>query len=240
MGWVAVLMAVMLRSCFLFGRRWHQRELAGASGEPSVCGMVDWPAVGNSGSIEKLCRQSDTDLQLGREVDRVDQRNDAGGDRFGVADGINPFAGFRLQPDPIDGNVNDFRDPLAHPFGVRGKAWLLGQDHTIEVADFHAVMANPSDGFEQKIGAVTFVIFIGCIREQTSDVGFGDRPEQRVGDRVQQNVCVAVTDRVDFGRDVNPADPQRASVAQAVRVKTETYAKWKVHDGNACEYRKGE
>lgn len=177
-------------------------------------------AVGKSGSIEKLCRASDSDLRLGHKVDGIDQRHDSRGDRFGISDRPDTFAGFRLQPDAIDRNVDNFGDSLPHSVGMRSQPRLLGQDHAIEIADFHAVMTHSPYRFDQKIGAVAFMIFVGGVGKQSSDVGFGDRTQQRIGDRVQQNVSIAVADGVYIRRDVDAADPQRSSVAQSMRVES--------------------
>ena len=57
------------------------------------------------------------------------------------------------------------------------------------------------------------------IGEQLSDVSEGRRAEHRIGDRVQQHVCVAVSVQASVERDVATADPQGATIHEAVGIK---------------------
>ena len=150
-----------------------------------------------------------------------EEDDDSGGDRGGLTDRADPFAGFRFDADAVGGDVEECRDRFSHRVGVGCDSWPFGEDDAVEVDDVEPVVTDATDRLVDEIAAVAVAIFRGGVGEQASDVGFGDRPEQCIGDGVEQHVGVAVTDRVDFGGDLDPADPERATVAEAVRVITE-------------------
>ncbi len=139
---------------------------------------------------------------------------------------------------------------LTHRIDVRGHLGAFGKDHAVQIDDVHAVMADALDRLVHEIAAVTVAVVRIIVREQSPDVGFGDRSQQRIGDGVQQDIGIAVADRVDLARDIDAADSQRPTISQSVRVIAESnayageglvhvispFAQWRVDDRN-LQYR---
>ena len=88
-------------------------------------------------------------------------------------------------------------------------------------------MPDSPDRLVNKIFAVSATILGRVVREKTPDILFADRPQQGVGDGMQQNVGIAVTDRMNLRGDVDAADFQRSTVAQLMEVVTESNSKWR-------------
>lgn len=148
------------------------------------------------------------------------------GDCGAAADVADAFAGFRFDADVGDVDIQVLCDRFSHRVDVRRHLGAFGKDDGIEVADFHARVMNAANRFGQKVNAVAAAIGRVVVGEQTPDVFGRDRSQQRVGDRVQQHIGVAVPDRVDLRRHVDAANPKRTAVAQPVRVVTESDTKW--------------
>lgn len=127
--------------------------------------------------------------------------------------------------DSVDRNIDQATQGLPHRSDMFGHFWAFGQDDTIEIHDFHAVVPEPGKSFAEKVGTVTIAILFGTVWKQPSDVFFGDRSENGVGDCVQEDVGVTVPNPMNLRRNVNPADSQGAAVAQPVRVVSEADAK---------------
>lgn len=154
----------------------------------------------------------------------MDQYDDSGRDRGTAADVADTFAGFGFDADLGHVDVQVSRDHFTHRVNVRCHLGAFGKDDGIEVAYFDARMMNAANRFGQKINAIAAAIGRVVVGEQTPDIFGRDRSQQRVGDRVQQHVGVAVPDRMHIRRHIDAADPQWTAVAQSVRVVTESDA----------------
>lgn len=146
----------------------------------------------------------------------MDQHDDPRRDRGAAADVADAFAGFGFDADAIDVDVQVLSDHFTHRIDVRCHLRTLGQDDAVQVADLHARVMHAADRFDQKVDTVAATIGGIIVGEQSSNVFRRDRSQQRIGDRVQQHIGIAVSDRVDFRRHVNAADPQRTAVAKPV------------------------
>lgn len=153
------------------------------------------------------------------------QHDHSRGDRGAGADLTDAFAGLGFDADLIDVDVQVPCDDLSHRIDVRCHLGTFGQDDRVQVADFHARVMNAPDRFDQKVDAVAATVGWIVVRKQPPDIFRRDRSQQRVGDRVQQHVGVAVPDRMHLGRHIDPADPQRTAVTKPVRVVPESDAK---------------
>lgn len=146
------------------------------------------------------------------------QYDHTGGDGGGAADVADAFAGLGFDANLIDRDVHGLGKLRSHLVDVSRHLRTLGQDHAVQIDDFHPPAVNPMNRFGQKIDAVAATVLGIVVRKQTADVLFGDRTEQPISNRVHQHIGIAVPDRVDFRRDVDSANAKRAAVAESVRI----------------------
>jgi hypothetical protein len=78
------------------------------------------------------------------------------------------------------------------------------------------VLADSRERFDNKIGTISIMILDGIVWEQSADVGVRDRPQQGIRNRMQQDIGVAVPNRVDFGVDTPPTNSQGTAVSKSV------------------------
>jgi hypothetical protein len=135
-----------------------------------------------------------------------------------VTDRAHAFPRFRLDADSVGLKIRQRGYALPHLLDVRGEFGPLGEYYRVDIDQFQTVVPHPPQRFVKKVGAVPIPIRRVGVGEQLTDIRLGDGPEAGIGDRVQEHVGIAVPNPVDFGRDIDSTDPQRATVAQAVRI----------------------
>ena len=96
--------------------------------------------------------------------------------------------------------------------------WPFGVDDAIEVHDAKAGLGDFCGGGGQHFGRIAASVGRIRVGEQAADIGQGGGSQQRVGDRMQQHVGVAVADKLPVVRHIDSAQPQRPAGRGAVRV----------------------
>jgi hypothetical protein len=70
----------------------------------------------------------------------------------------------------------------------------------------------------QKVGTIAIVVFLSMVWEQSSNILLRDRTEYGIGNRVQQNISITVTDAMHLAINVDASDAEWTSVAKSVGV----------------------
>jgi hypothetical protein len=95
-----------------------------------------------------------------------------------------------------------------------------GEDQAgVDIGDAAAGVAHTSQGFAEKDGGIRVFPFGIGRREERADIGGGDGAEQGVSDGMQQDVAIGMAAQALVMRQGDPADLQRDSGTELVRVK---------------------
>ena len=117
----------------------------------------------------------------------------------------------------------DGGDIVPHLLNVGCQFRALGDDGRVYIAESVPLGIGQRHDVGQELETVgPFVAWVG-VGEMFPDVSFRNGPENGVGDGVQQNVGVGVTEKALVVRDVHPSQDQPASFHQAVHVITMSY-----------------
>ena len=135
-----------------------------------------------------------------------------------MADRIDPFAGFRFHADSTGSDLQDRRNPFANGPLVVAEFRALCKHNAVEVDDLETRLDNAGVGKCQHLRRVATKVGTVGIGKQLADVPQGGRSEYRVGDRVQQDIRIAVTDSVSIMRDLDATDPKWSTLREAVRI----------------------
>ena len=98
------------------------------------------------------------------------------------------------------------------------KSGTLCKNDTVEVDDAKAGFPNPLVGQLQHFAGIPAAIRLVRVGKQLANVAQGGGTEDRIGDRVQQHVGVAVPDQVPVVRHLDAAQQQRSAIRQPMRV----------------------
>jgi hypothetical protein len=107
---------------------------------------------------------------------------------------------------------------------VGRQARRLGHDRAVDVDDLVAGRAHAPRRLGQQHGAVGARELGRRVGEVAPDVAQPGRAQQRIGDRVQQRVGVAVPEQAVRVRDRHAAEPQRPVRHEPVRVPALAHA----------------
>jgi hypothetical protein len=155
----------------------------------------------------------------------LDQGRALGHDGFFSPHGINALAGLGFHSDTGGGDLEYLGNPLLDGFFVRRKLRPLGKDDAVKVDDLVARLPYTGVRPPQHIGRVAPPVFFIGVREQFADIAQRCCPQQRISNRVQEHIGIAVTDRAAVMRNGKAADPQRAARFKAVGVVSDADAK---------------
>ncbi len=101
---------------------------------------------------------------------------------------------------------------------VRTKPRLFRVDDQIDVADTKTRGVDAAQGCAQELAAVGVFPRRITIRKQVADVGLAAGSEQGVGQRVQDDVSVAVAEEPAVKRNFDTAQNEAAACHEAVQV----------------------
>lgn len=135
-----------------------------------------------------------------------------------AADPTHPFVRFALDAHPVDDNVKRLGDRFAHRRAVRRNPRVLGDDRDIDLLGAEPGVVDPRDRgpeHRDRVGATVGGILIG---EHLANVAGADGSEDGVGHRVGDRVPVGMAVKMDVGRNVHPAEYERATGRESVRV----------------------
>jgi hypothetical protein len=155
---------------------------------------------------------------IDRIAGRFQQRHAAGFDNFLVANRPSAFAGFCLKPDLKRAKSQDARDTMANRVLVIRQFWPLGVNDAIEVHNLISGFGHLCSGNRQHLGRIATPIGRVRIRKQSADIGQGGSAEQSVGHRMQQDIGIAVTDKLSVMRHIDASKTQRSARGGAMRV----------------------
>jgi len=156
-----------------------------------------------------------------------------------LADGVDLLVGLALQIDLRPLALEQAGDVGDHFALARAQRGALADDGDVDVADPPARLSNqiPGRGEEaRRVGSLPLRIVVG---ELLADVRQTDGPEERIGDRVEDGVAVAVPHRsggmveTDAAENERPTRSCRRPRFEAMEVVAMTHAKgWRTHGGN--------
>ena len=162
--------------------------------------------------------------------DTAQQHHDVRSDRPTLADRVALLGSLRLDAHrSLREHRPAARQNLAHP---RHDRWLvlrqldgLEVNRRIDVFDTVACGGDPTRGFlGEEVTRLTLPACVG-VGKELADISPADGAEQRVGERVKQNVAVTVSDRTHRRWDLDAADPQRQVRLETMSVGAESDAK---------------
>src|SRR5208282_300966 len=144
--------------------------------------------------------------------------------------GAHAFRRFCFDSDTVRGNSAQLGDLLANGVGVRADFWSGQDQRGIQIHESVARGLDALQRLAQKHGGVgVFPLRIGR-RKQRSNVGAGDGAEQRVSDRVQQDVAVGMAAETLVVRQSHAPDFERNAGFEFVRVPTVADAHFRFQD----------
>ena len=111
----------------------------------------------------------------------------------------------------------------SHRVDVRREPRRFRDYGSIDVHDCEASVRDETGGLTQQPQAVGVPVRLVVGGEVAADVAQRGGAQQRVNDRVQQDVGIAVSDRMPVVRNIHPADAQRPARFEAMPVLANTY-----------------
>jgi hypothetical protein len=63
-----------------------------------------------------------------------------------------------------------------------------------------------------------------CIREVSAEIAERSRAEQRIADRMREDVCIGMPERTTLERNFNAADNEFASLYETMRIESMSYS----------------
>ena len=144
-----------------------------------------------------------------------DRRDGLGGDAFAAAGEAEPLGRRRLDANPPTRQPQQRGDPRAHGVAMRADLRRLADDRDVDMVDPAARLLDQGAGMldEQRRGGAAPLRVGG--REMVADIARADRAEQRVGDRVERDVGVAMAREALVVRDADAAEPERLARGEA-------------------------
>jgi hypothetical protein len=109
-------------------------------------------------------------------------------------------------------------DSVSDGIVVIGQLGSLGMDDAIKVYNLITSVCDLRGGRRQHLGRVALSVGLVGIWKHLSDVAQGGRAQQGVGHGVQQNVGIAMADKLPVVRHVDAAQSQRSARRGAMRV----------------------
>lgn len=135
------------------------------------------------------------------------------------------LAGFGFEPDIFRCRAQNAGHALPHRRLVLSELRLLGKNNAVEIDQMETSGLHLLPGPREHVRGVTSAIDLVGIGEHIANITKRRSTEQGIGNGVQQNVRVAVADRVPVVRNVHSANSERPSVGQPMRVVTNADSK---------------
>src|SRR5438034_6541070 len=146
------------------------------------------------------------------EGDRV------GGNGLAAADGVDPLVGFSFDAHARGVDADRLRDGRPHRVNMIANLRRLEDDRHVDVPDLEAVFRRQRDGACEQIQARRVLPARIRVREVPPDVAQARGAEDRVGDRVADDVGVRVPEPPSIERDRHTAEYEPASRHQTMQV----------------------
>lgn len=156
------------------------------------------------------------------------QDDGVGVDRFLPADGADSLAGLGLDIDPVFRNCQQFGQSGSNGRFQRGEFGAFGVDGAVQIANLPAATANFRRGRFQKGGGVGSLPAGIRVGKPFANVAESERSQQGVGDRVEQDVGVAMPVESELVLDPDPSQNQRPTLTEPVSVMAQPDANF--HD----------
>ena len=100
----------------------------------------------------------------------------------------------------------------------------LGEDHAIQIHNPPPRLGHPVAGDAEHSGRIPPPVCRISVGEELADVAEGCCPEERIGDGVEEDVCIAVAEGHPVVRDRDPTEHERRARPEAVGVVAEADA----------------
>lgn len=105
-----------------------------------------------------------------------------------------------------------------------GKFRALRKDNAIDIGDDEASLPHTLVGEVQHLAGVSIMVGGLGIWEHLADIAQRRRAQDRIGDSMQEDVRIAVADRMPIVRNIDPAQPQRAPRIEPVCIVSDSNA----------------
>jgi hypothetical protein len=86
------------------------------------------------------------------------------------------------------------------------------------------MVPQSSDRFMQKVGTIAIMVFCSIVWEKSANILLCDRTQDGIGNRVQQDISIAMTDAMHLAIDVDAPDAKWTSVAKSVGVVSKSHS----------------
>jgi hypothetical protein len=126
---------------------------------------------------------------------------------FFAADDADAFAGFGLQADAFDFEVENFGEPFADSLAVHEEFGALGENDAIEIGDLPTECEHVVEGRPKHVGRISPLVDRIGLGEHLADIAQGRGAEQGVGNGMQQHIGVAKAEQLAIVRDIYTAQP---------------------------------
>ena len=144
-----------------------------------------------------------------------------GSNAFAAAGETEPFSGGRLDADSSLRQAQQGGNGLAHRRFMRSDPRRFANDGEVDMVDDAAATLDQRAGVLDKARRGHTAPLWVTGREVVADVAFTGRAEQRVGDRMQCDVRVAVADQSALMGDTHAAKPQVMAKAEGVDIEAQ-------------------
>ena len=141
------------------------------------------------------------------------------------AGAVNPYLAFESVEDVIAQGMYGLGEADPHVVAVRVEPGRLADHRGVHVHHSPAMLVQEPVDLPQQVDAVGSGVALVGVREVLSDVAQAGGPQQRVDDRVRQNVPVGVTQEAAAGvLDHHSPEDQGAPLHQTMRVVSDPRA----------------
>ena len=153
------------------------------------------------------------------------------GDGFAPADGIDAFVGLRLDAHAIDGHDERVRQSIANGGEMRRELRTLENDGRVDAGDAPAAAADDLDGAAEQVEPRRVLPLRIGIGKMLADVPGARRAEQRVGERVTEDVAVGMAERTALERQRDAGQDERPALDEPMQVVARADAREPGHGG---------
>ena len=154
----------------------------------------------------------------------LDQHHTLRADRELLANRPHLLTRLRLEPHPVNVDPEDRGDAAADHGAVRKDFGALGEDHAIQIHNPPPRLGHPVAGDAEHPGRIPPPVGRISVGEELADVAEGCRPEEGIGNGVEENVGIAVAEGLPVVRDRDPTEHERRTRPEAVGVVAEADA----------------
>ncbi len=158
-----------------------------------------------------------------------DQHHALRRDRLLLTNRPHHFTGLGLDPYPCDVDGEQFGDPVADRCAVREDFGPLGENHAIQVNDLPASVGHPFEGRPEHLGRIPPLVGRIGVGKQFADVTQASGAEEGVGDGMEEDIGIAVTQRHLLMGDRHAPEHEPVAGPEAVRIVSQSDSDHRCH-----------